>query len=317
MNPKDLTILIADPWYYGDDLVAAIMKAAPGCRVVSPEQFKLQPDLVNQADIVFGRIDKSLYPGAARLKWHQCPFDGMEWSNCPEVRDHPVVLTNARFHAGSVSEQLFGLLLMLVRGLHLSVRHAPQWHRPVEQLDTLGGKTLCVLGLGVIGRRCAMLGKAFGMRVIGVNRSGRAAEGVEKVFPPGQLLAALAEAHVVMNLLPLTTQTAGLIGDREFAAMPPGGYFLNAGRGKTVQTDALVRALSGGHLKAAGLDVVDPEPLPPEHPLWTMPNVVVAAHFGGNWPGYRRSANELFVTNLARFLAERELINVVDKQLGY
>lgn len=318
MISEPLTILVTDDWYRGPDLAAALQALAPGCRIVGEEEFKAQPALAREADIVYGRLDMAMFPACPKLRWVHAPFDGMEWAQNGEVRRHRAMLTNSRFHDVSVSEQLFGLLLVLARGMAQSIRLAGQWYRPpIEQVDTLPGKTLCIVGLGTIGRRCAALGHAFGMKVIGVTLHGRPDEAVERVVPVDRLEEALAGAHVVMNLLPLTPRTAGLFGDRQFAALPAGGYFLNAGRGRTVQTDALVRALESGHLKGAGLDVVDPEPLPPEHPLWRMPNAVVVAHYGGASADYRQKANGLFVENLRRFLAGEGLLNVVDKEAGY
>jgi D-2-hydroxyacid dehydrogenase (NADP+) len=181
----------------------------------------------------------------------------------------------------------------------------------------LTGKTLCVVGLGTIGHRCAELGAALGMRVIGVRRSPRPTPPAEAVYAAKDLCQALGRADVVIIVLPGTAETAGLIGRAELAALPQGALLLNAGRGKTVDTDALVAALASGHLAGAGLDVVDPEPLPPEHPLWTMPNVLITPHTSGLHRTYTPEATAAFLDNLRRFLAGQELVGVVDKTLGY
>ena len=181
----------------------------------------------------------------------------------------------------------------------------------------LAGKTLCVVGLGTIGRRCAELGAAFGMRVIGVRRSPQPTPPAEAVYGPADLCAALARCNVVMVVLPGTADTTALIGPRELAALPPGAYLLNAGRGKTADTDALVEALASGRLGGAGLDVVDPEPLPADHPLWGMPNVLITPHISGLHRTYVQEARDAFLDNLKRFLASQPLVGLVDKVLGY
>jgi phosphoglycerate dehydrogenase-like enzyme len=120
-----------------------------------------------------------------------------------------------------------------------------------------------------------------------------------------------------VNLLPLTAETQGLLGARELGALPRGAFFVNLGRGATVDTTALVAALRSGHLAGAGLDVTEPEPLPPEHALWQLPNVIITPHYSGAQPGYFRYLGDLFIQNLERYVRGEPLLNVVDKQAGY
>ena len=194
-----------------------------------------------------------------------------------------------------------------------------QWKSPptVRQITTLPGRRLCVLGLGVIGQRCAKLGAAHGMSVVGLRRHPRPHEHCQAVYGPDRLADALAGADVVMNLLPGTSATAGMIGAEQLELLADGAVFLNAGRGSTVDTDALAEALRSGKLGGAGLDVVDPEPLPPGHPLWTMPNVLLTPHYSGLVADYHARAESVFLANLQRYLAGRPLQGVVDKEAGY
>jgi phosphoglycerate dehydrogenase-like enzyme len=213
-----------------------------------------------------------------------------------------------------ISEHLFGMLLMLSRKL-TSARSSQMrgcWEAPnSSEIMTLAGKRLCILGLGMIGRRCAKLGDAFGMEVVGFRRNPRPNPHVRHVFGPDQLDAALRGAEVVMNILPGTEQTHNLLGTAEFQAMADRAIFLNAGRGRTVDTDAMIAALRCGKLRGAGLDVTDPEPLPEDHPLWQMPNVLVSAHYGGLHPAYGENARGVFMENLRRFIAGRPLEHVL------
>lgn len=210
---------------------------------------------------------------------------------------------------------------MLTRRLNVAYRQ--QLERQIDrnaytrEVDELPGKTLCLVGLGVIGRRCASLGKAFGMRVIGVRRHPHPTPDVEQVFSTDALHDALAQADVVMVNLPSTPDTRRLFNHDAFAAMKSGGYFFNAGRGATVDTEALTEAVRNGTLCGVGLDVTDPEPLPLDHPLWSMPNVIITPHYSGARPHYLEHANRIFLENLQRFIAGEPLQFVVDKRTGY
>jgi phosphoglycerate dehydrogenase-like enzyme len=270
-------------------------------------------------DIVYGYLWPDSFPAAERLKWMHSTAAGVGWTQAPAILSHPAIVTNSRIHAAQISEHLFGLLLMLRHGLHEALGHQRQhaWRSPAGPIRTLPGKTLCILGLGTIGRRCAQIGAAMGMRVVGVQRNPRPTDHVEQVLSPGQLTEALAQADVVMNLLPGTAETEKMIAAPQFDAMPDGAYFLNAGRGQTVDTDALLAALRGGRLAAAGLDVVDPEPLPADHPLWDEPNVLITAHYSGVVDDYFDQTEALFLDNLRCFLAGQPMRNVVDKRAGY
>jgi phosphoglycerate dehydrogenase-like enzyme len=163
----------------------------------------------------------------------------------------------------------------------------------------------------------AQVGAAFGMQVLGMNRSGNPVPHVEAVFTPDRNHELLGLCDVVLVILPLTPQTKDFFGAAEFAAMEPGALFLNLGRGRLVDTSALVEALRSGRLAGAGLDVVDPEPLPPDHPLWDMPQVILTPHYGGLHREYNRNAGNLFLTNLRRYLADEPLLHQIDKSLGY
>lgn len=134
---------------------------------------------------------------------------------------------------------------------------------------------------------------------------------------PEERLEMLGACHVVMNTLPLTEETRRFLGPAEFAALPAGALVFNVGRGGTMDTEALVAALQSGHLGGAGLDVTDPEPLPPDHPLWDMENVIITPHCSGGDRHYAEKAGTIFVENLRRFLAGQPLANLVDKRAGY
>ncbi len=325
MNPPGVerqgpAILITSPAYAAETIVSRIRVVAPGAVLYGPEDFQRDPALIERIDIVLGKLPAEAFGRARRLKWIHTTAAGADWAQREPALSHPAIVTNSRIHAEPIAEHLFGLLLMLIRRLHVACRNqlAAHWgKKTTPPPDILVGKTLCVVGLGTIGRRCAELGAAFGMRVIGVRRNVKAVPSVEKVFGPEDIGQAFSQADVVMVVLPGTAETTKLIGRVELAALPTGALLLNAGRGKTVDTDALLEALSSSRLAGAGLDVVDPEPLPPDHPLWRMPNVILTPHTAGLHRSYVQNAAGIFLENLRRFLESRPMLCVVNKPLGY
>jgi phosphoglycerate dehydrogenase-like enzyme len=238
----------------------------------------------------------------------------------PEARLHPAVFTNVHIHASCMAEHLWGMALMLTRNLHLSLfaQTTGKWEtaRVSEGVGTLAGGTLCIAGLGVIGERCAELGRAFGMRVIGISRSARPRPCAHEVVGPDRRREAFARSQLIMLVLPDTSETKGFVGSDELDEMH-GALLLNAGRGASIVTDQLVLALRDGRVRGAGLDVTDPEPLPAGHPLWGMPNVIITPHYGGVHPGYDAEAFSVFCENLDRWTRGEPLLHVVDKAAGY
>jgi phosphoglycerate dehydrogenase-like enzyme len=240
----------------------------------------------------------------------------------PEVVASPVRITNASgIHAQPITEHFFGMLLTLTRRLDRAwdEQRSAHWESgPFHgRIRLLAGRTLGVLGVGAIGAHAAQVGAAFGMRVVGLRRSPAPVPHVERVYGPAELELFLREADVVFDTLPLTPATTRLLDARAFAAMKPGAIVANVGRGGTIDTAALVEALRAGHLGGALLDVTDPEPLPADHPLWRMENVLITPHYAGAHPGYDERAAKIFLENLRRYLAGEALLNEVDKAEGY
>lgn len=203
------------------ELPRRIQRIAPDARVCDMDDIMREPGLLPQVDVVYGVLAPERLQDARRLRWLQTGFAGMEWADHDAVRAHPVVLTNARIHGVPISEHLFGMLLMLVRRLDIACHQqsAAIWDRTQlsdDVIDLAYGKTLCVVGLGVIGLRCAELGHALGMDVIGVRRQPRSTPPCRAVYSPDRLHDALNEADVVMNLLPITRETRGVFDDAAF-----------------------------------------------------------------------------------------------------
>jgi len=302
-------------------LLGQIRAVSDRIEVVTPAQAEAQPDLMGQIEIAYGWLSGDQIARATRLRWLQTGGAGVE-GLIPHVQSERLTLTNARgVGAAPITEHMFGMLLMVTRRLAQAWdrQKTGQWNGEGlgDRVGLLSGKTLGVLGVGAIGGHSAQVGKAFGMRVVGLRRGGGAHPAVERMYTPEERAAFLAECDVVMNTLPLTPATRGFLGRAEFDALAPGAILINTGRGGTVDTDALLDALNSGRLGAALLDVTDPEPLPPGHPLWTTENVYLTPHYSGSRPDYDARADAIFLDNLRRYLAGEALANVVDKAEGY
>jgi glyoxylate/hydroxypyruvate reductase A len=256
-----------------------------------------------------------LLPRARRLRWVQVTgagVDGFLGAPFPPR----VILTRAENVFGPwMAEYTFGWLLwgtQQTEGFR-QVQRARRWEPTYP--GRLAGKTLGVLGLGSVGRTIARVGRAFSMQVLGLNRSGRRVPEVDRVYRRTGLRDMLRLADYAVLALPLTPETRGLVGEAELRAMRPSAWLVNVGRGALVQEDALLRALRERWIAGAVLDVFVEEPLPPEHPLWEMPNVVVTPHISG--PSDPAEIAPILNDNLRRFLQGRPLRGRVDIRRGY
>jgi phosphoglycerate dehydrogenase-like enzyme len=246
-----------------------------------------------------------------RLRWIQLTtagYDGFTFHGVPAT----ITITNAgHSHAPMVAEHAVMLLAALTRRLHLftepQARHA--FDRGIAlPLVTLEDSTVAILGYGGIGRETARRVNAFGARVVAVARSARQDEFADAIVPAHELHAVLAQADSLVVTAALTEETKGMVDAHALAAMKPGGLLVNIARGAIVDTAALVEALMSGRLAGAGLDVTDPEPPPPGHPLWSCPNLIVTPHVSGmGSPAVRRRIGALVMDNLARFVAREDL----------
>ena len=276
------------------------------------------------AAAMIGFCTPEVLDAAPKLVWVQVYWAGVEGCLANEVMGSgQVLLTNMqKMSSPTIGEHAIALMLSLTRGLTGLAKHMEdgEWRRAdVRQSDvySVDGKTVLVAGLGGIGKQVARRAKALGMRVVATRNSSRQGPAyVDYVGLSDELLALAREADVVVNALPLTEATAGLFDATFFATVKPGSYFINVGRGGTVVTDALRAALDSGRIAGAGLDVTDPEPLPADHPLWQMSNVIITPHVA-SVGGSRRWHAMLVRENLRRYLAGEALLNVVDPERGY
>jgi D-2-hydroxyacid dehydrogenase (NADP+) len=302
-------------------VLEAIRSVSPRIEVITGQELRERPELIESIEVAYGGVGREAFARAQRLRWIQTGGAGVNGLVTEEVRRSPVVITNARIHAYPLTEQIFGLILMLTRQLQRVVLQQREHHwdgNPMrEHLGLLVGGTMLILGPGTIGERTAHVARAFGMKVIGLRRRPEPLPYLDETLGETDRDAALARADVIVNLLPLTPATHHYLGPAQFARMKPTALLINAGRGGTIDTDAMVAAVREGRLAGVGLDVTDPEPLPADHPLWDLENVIIAPHYGGSHPGYEQHAGAIFVENLRRYVAGEPLTSVVDKEAGY
>jgi phosphoglycerate dehydrogenase-like enzyme len=226
----------------------------------------------------------------------------------------PFILCNATGVMGKqIAEHVAGMVFALTRriGQHVRDQQAGVW-RQAAPYGEINGATLCVVGLGDIGTEIVRWGLSVGMRVIGVRKDASKGHSlVERVYPIGELKAAVAQADHVVSILPGGADTAQLYDADVFAHFKPGAYFYNVGRGRSVDESALIAALQSGHLGGAGLDVFQQEPLPVSSPFWQMNNVIITPHVAGRSVREFDRMCDLFVSNLAAYQRGERLRNVV------
>ena len=315
--PENTPIVVLLTQDLPEEMRTAAQALSSRLRFVTMEAVKDNSELLAQVEIVYGHFPPEWLERTPRVRWVQVSSAGVERLLAVSAA-HPVMLTNVHIHAEPIAEQLFGMLLMLVRRLHVAYRQQlEQTWSSVGRVGVLSGMTLGVIGAGAIGRRAAELGVAFGMRALGMRTHAGALPPFTAMFTPEQKAEMFPQCDVLMLTLPLTPQTSGFLGPAEFALMKPGTLLFNIGRGRLIETPALLAALHDGTLGGAGLDVTDPEPLPPDHPLWREPEVIITPHYAGLHPGYAEHAAQVFLDNLRCYLAGQPLQNVVDKQAGY
>jgi phosphoglycerate dehydrogenase-like enzyme len=303
-------------------VIPALRPFAPGVELVAARTQAEAAAAMEGAQAVIGWCTREIVAAGSALHWIQLFAAGSE--NClaiPAVRARGLVLTNMQRISGpEIAEHALALLLALTRGLDAWIP-ARQWNDglvPHERTWELGGRTLLVVGLGGIGSQVARRADALGMRVIATRARERPRPPyVDLVAPPDELLRLAAEADAVINAAPLTPETAGIFAAEFFAALKPGAYFINVGRGRSVVTADLVAALTTGRLGGAGLDVTDPEPLAPDHPLWRLPNVIITPHVAARSDKVYDRMLLLAQENLRRYVAGERLLSVVDPARGY
>ena len=304
-----------------DSLIEEIRSVSADITVIRPENQDRIRDVIGEVDIVFGDIDPHMLECAPRLRWIQCSAAGVDGTLSPQLAASEVILTSGKGYVGvHLAEHAMALLLALTRGIGHAVRSADWGEKwPIRNASwELLGRTMGIVGLGGTGRDLAVRASAFGMHLLAIDPEPvETPECIESCWSIDRFGDLLEQSDVVAVCAPLTPETDGMFDRDAFRRMRPHAPLINVTRGRIVNEDALLEALREGWIGGAGLDVTPVEPLPSDHLLWQMDNVVITPHTAGASPERDRRTTELFCQNLKRFLANQPLLAVIDKEKGY
>jgi len=246
------------------------------------------------------------------LRWLQGPAAGVNHAIWSDLLDRGIRLTNASgIYAEPMAQYINAWVLAWAQGLGGQMLRSQHHEWSPLPANDLTAATIGIVGYGGIGKACARIAKAIGMRVIATRRTPGTEPDVDELLPPDRLHELLAASDYVALTVPLTDETVGLIGSDEFAAMGTGTVLINVARGELVDEDALTAALRQGTIRGATIDVTHTEPLPAASALWDVPNLVITPHQSGDGPRAQERLDDLFVENLGRYLREEPLVNEV------
>ena len=307
------------------DAVKWLKPVAGDAELVVAKSREEAANLLDGADVLLGFCTHETLNNGKELRFILNYSAGVDrCMSSPLIRERDLLETNMqRIYGPGIAEHAIGMMYMLTRKLHVyhDRQREQQWDRKAvarSEMWEVQGRTLLVVGLGGIGTEIARRAAALGMRVIATRNSSR--EGPDFVDYVGlahELDTLAAQADVVVNATPLTPATTGLFDSKFFAKMRPGAYFINVGRGRSVVTGDLIEALNSGQLGGAALDVQDPEPLPPGHPLWSARNVIITPHISAGSDAQMERYWLLVRENLRRYTSGERMLNVVDIRRGY
>src|ERR1041385_8024284 len=293
----------------------------PELEIIAPETMEGAEQAITGAEGAYGTIPPALLAHAEKLRWLQAPQAAPPAGYYyPELIAHPVAITNFReIYNDHIAAHIMSFVLAFARGLQVYIPQQlrREWKPMGRESDDivihLPEATALIVGVGGIGGETARLAASFGMTVIGVDeRRAAPPPGVAELHRAAALDELLPRADFVILTVPHTPETEGFMYRARFQRMKQSAFFINIGRGRTTRLDDLVAALRAGEIAGAGLDVFEQEPLPADHPLWTMPNVLLTPHVAGHGPYLDERRFDILCDNARRFVAGQALRNVVD-----
>jgi phosphoglycerate dehydrogenase-like enzyme len=319
-----LTLLvIADP---SAPFLTALSQLPDDVRVLICDQAYEMRAKVSDADVIlYAHTDADLLlhvlPLASRVNWIHSLWTGVEGILGPPLKDHPAPLTNGRgVFRWPLADWVTAALLFFAFDLRriIDQQERGEWKPFIG--TTLNGRSLGIVGYGAVGAAIAARASSFGMNIGAIRRRPELSAGdslLDRSYGPAGLKELMATSDYVVVVTPLTTETRGMIGEAEIAVMKSSAVIINVGRGPVIDEAALIRALESYRIRGAALDVFNVEPLPPGHPFWRMPNVLLSPHTADRVEGFLEPAFACFFENLNRFRNGVPLMNVVDKEAGY
>jgi phosphoglycerate dehydrogenase-like enzyme len=321
---NDNILVLADP---AEPQIALLKNSLAGAEILvgnSAEQFE---QAATRASVLFNwsgslALFRKVFGMCPNLRWVHSRSVGLERTLFPELIESSAPLTNGvGVFSASLGEFALGAILYFAKDFRRMIRSqmAGVW----EAFDVLpvSGHTVGIIGYGDIGRAVAARVRPLGMTVLAVKRHASPLKDsdplVEQIYTPDHRIDMLPRCDYLVVAAPLTSETRGMIGEHEFAAMRRTAVIINIGRGPVINEEALIRALSTGRIKGAALDVFDHEPLPQGHPFYKLENVLLSPHCADHTPDWLDNAMQFFIAQFERFQKGEPLQNVVDKKLGY
>ena len=287
------------------------------------DQFEEAKACVQDCEILYADSPDLLRAAPATLKWYCCSFAGVDpYCKDPAIFANPdCILTNSNVYGVTIAEHVVMVTLMLLRRMpeYEEVVRNRSWSNQLP-IRSIRDNEFTILGTGNIGVNVADRMRGMGAaKIIGLSRSGRPHPAFDEVHPIADLDKVLPDTKILVMALPGTAETIHILNRERIALLPKDAYIINVGRGTALDQDALTEALNSRRLAGAALDVMVPEPLPPDHPLWNARNLILTPHVSGNMTlGYTCDVNvEMFCRDLANYAAGRPLVNLVDRTLGY
>ena len=289
----------------------------------TPDQLEEAKACVQHCEVLYAHSPELLRAAPATLKWYCCSFAGVDpYCSDPSIFANPdCLLTNSNVYGVTIAEHVVMVTLMLLRRMpeYEAIVRDRSWSNQLS-IRSIRDNEFTVLGTGDIGRNVAERMRGMGAaRIVGLSRSGRPHPAFDEVYPISALDEVLPRTRILVMALPGTPETVHILDRRRIALLPADAYVINVGRGTALDQAALAEALNAGKLAGAALDVMVPEPLPKDDPLWDAKNLIITPHVSGNMTlGYTCDRNvELFCEDLKNYAAGRPLAGLVDRRRGY
>ena len=287
------------------------------------DQFEEAKDRLQSCEVLYAHSVDMLRSAPASLKWYCCSFAGVDpYCKDPAIFANPdCILTNSNVYGITIAEHVVMVTLMLLRRMpeYEEVVRNHSWSNQLP-IRSIRDNEFTILGTGNIGVNVAERVRGMGAaKIIGLSRSGRPHPAFDEVHPIADLDKVLPDTKILVMALPGTADTVHILNRERIALLPKDAYVINVGRGTAIEQEPLMAALNEGRLAGAALDVMDPEPLPKDHPLWTTKNLILTPHVSGNMTlGYTCDLNvKMFCQDLANYAAGRPLNSLVDRKRGY
>ena len=310
-----------------DRQLAMLEQLPPESTIVVGDSLEAFERSADDASVIYnwslaGGLLRDVFRIAPKVRWVHTRAAGIDNLLFPELVDSNVTMTNGTgVFSQPLGEFVLGAMLYFAKDFRRMIRlqQAGVWD-PFDVV-AISGQTVGIVGYGDIGRAVATRAKSMGMRVLGLKRHGAPLYNVDplvnRIYGPGELSEMLAQSDYVVVAAPLTPETRGMMGEKEFGAMKTGAVIINIGRGPVIDEPAMLRALIENRIRGAVLDVFDREPLPAGHPFYKLENVLLSPHCADHTADWMDQAMLFFLAQYERFCKGEPLLNVVDKRLGY